>query len=385
MTIDIGRFRHCVVAYPVHHKRKVPFNPPLNVPIEFGRRARQIHDLDRELSRFVLPRSALLRLASEAYSSNIHHSSKIEGNPLSIEEVHRVASDPFRGRSPVAHDASEQDVVNQLIALLDPKVFTMPWTISTLQDVHAIVMGGLGEVAVPGMFRSEPGVVRTDEGQETFIPCPPEHIVPELESLLSWLNSAGEALHPVMAATLFFHEFESIHPFENGNGRTGRVLFHGYLQTHGLTNVNACKVEAEILRDAEFYYRILGWTDLSGSYSELLDFVTESLLTAYSEAAKRFEEKDLLAAGTSETTRRLLEMARAERDWFSVRTASRWVPNVSEQTIRHHLSLLSREGALETRGRTRAKVYRFSASLREALEFVRQYARRTETPRGTSS
>jgi Fic family protein len=375
MIIEEAEYAHVRVLYPVRHRRKVPFNPSILAPPRFAERMLELQGLDRELDRFVIPRRDILKLASDAFSSNIHFSSKVEGNPLTLEEVSRVASDPFRGRVPEPLDESEREIVNHLIAFLDPQVFALPWSLDKVAEVHAILMGGLGEVAIPGMLRTSRSSVVSDQGQETFVTCPPEHIKEEMESLLNWLNASGPALHPIVAASIFFHEFESIHPFDDGNGRTGRVLFHGYLQTHGLGNVNACKVEAELLQDPEFYYRVLGWTDQSGQYQEFLDFVTDALSSAYHNAVQSFREKDVLATGSSETTRRILEMARHETDWFSAHDATLWVPNVSEQTIRNHLNILVRKEVLESTGKTRAKVYRFSASLRTALEFVRQYAR----------
>ena len=145
--------------------------------------------------------------------------------------------------------------------------------------------------ADPGTYRTVDSSVYTDEGQETFRPCPPIHIAREMESLLDWTNRRAPALHPLVAATVFFHEFESIHPFLDGNGRVGRTLFHLYLQQHGLANSHLCMVEKELTTDPETYYQLLAWTDQSTSYAELLDYFSAALLRSYEAALKRIEKE----------------------------------------------------------------------------------------------
>lgn len=375
MTINRDDFAHCTPLYPVLHKRRYPFAPSIAVPEGFTERVRRIEELDSDLTRLVIPKSELLRLTSEAFSSNIHHSSKIEGNPLSLEEVDRITKDSFAGVDPKASGSHEKEVINHLTALLDPSCFTGPMTLERIRGLHRILMSGVQPSAHPGSFRTGHMSVTSDSGFQTFRACGPDSIEQELQSLLDWLNRMAPAYNPIVAATVFFHEFESIHPFEDGNGRTGRVLFHGYLQTHGLDNVNACKVEALLLDDPELYYRVLGWADQTGQYSELIDYVAQALLGSYREAVDTFRAKDIIHSGLNETTRRIITKARENPKWFSVKEATGWVGTASDQTIRNHLNALVTKGILESRGLTRSRRYRFSASLRMALEFVRYFTR----------
>jgi Fic family protein len=373
MTISQDSFSHCRPTYPVLHKRRVPFAPCVVVPRGFEERAREIDETNRDLSRLVIPKNELLRLTAEAFSSNIHHSSKLEGNTLTLDQVSKITGDSFAGERPTLSGAPEKEIANHLTALLDTRFFASPWTLETAKSLHRVLMAGVEPKANPGEFRSGQMWITSDAGMPTFRACPPESIREELESLLDWLNRMGPGFHPIITASIFFHEFESIHPFEDGNGRTGRVLFHGYLQTHGLDNVNACKLEAELLADPELYYRVLGWTDMVGQYTELIDYVQQALLASYREALRSFREKDIIGAELNETTRRLISRARQSATWFSVKDGCAWVEGVSDQTVRNHLNALVRKGVLESRGLTRSRRYRFSASLRMALEYVRYF------------
>jgi Fic family protein len=235
--------------------------------------------------------------------------------------------------------------------------------------IHLGLMMLVDPKARPGLYREVDSAVYTDQGQETFHPCPPKHIEREMTSLLEWTNKSAPALHPAVAATLLFHEFESIHPFLDGNGRVGRTLFHLYLQQHGLPNAHLCMVEKELTKDPGLYYQLLGWTDQKASYTELLDHFTDALVNSYESALVRFTDKDLLSSELPETSKRLVVAAR-HKDWFSVGEAARWVGGVGEQTIRNRLNELVGIGVLEARGQTRSRRYRFKHPLEELRRIV---------------
>jgi Fic family protein len=162
---------------------------------------------------------------------------------------------------------------------------------------------------------------------------------------------------------VFFHEFESIHPFVDGNGRTGRVLFHGYLQNHGLPHSHLCTIEKQITENPRTYYNVLAWTDHEEDYELLLNYFTEATLTSYRNAVERFRSKDLLSGDMDEVKKRLLIKARREGGWFSSTEASDWISGRSQDTVRRHLNDLTDMDLLETKGQTRAKRYTFSNPL----------------------
>lgn len=364
------KYAHCVPRYPVRHQAKLPFRPLVQAPSGFPKLAIQLRRLDTELDRYILSARDYLEIVVDAFASNVHYSTKLEGNPLTLAEVQRLTRNSFEGVRAGKLDGPRQEVLNHLAAWLYPDYYQTPWT-DQVKETHRFLMEGVEPESLPGQYRTTPAHI-TQGRDVVFEGAKPELIAEEMDSLLRWLNHEAPALFPVVAATVFFHEFESIHPFKDGNGRTGRTLFHGYLQLHGLPNSHLCKLEYELLKDPEVYYTLLSWADHSKSYVELVEFVTEATVRAYEKAIAEFQSKDLLSTGLEETPRRLLIRAKQHKEWFRVADAAGWVDSLGEQSIRRHLSDLVSMGVLDAEGQTRARRYRFADPLRQVREAMRE-------------
>lgn len=370
MTIDARKFDRCEHPYPVWHKRKVPFQPVVTVPPGYIERAGRITELDRELGSFILSETDFMRFVEEAVASNLHLSVHLEGNPLSFEQVRRVTRQSLRGISPPTRDPATREILNHIAVWMMPGELAIPWTIEQICRVHSSLFAEADDEARPGLLRTERRPITSDVGEPLFHPAPPEHIPEEMRSLLDWTNLQAAAIAPVVSAPVFFHEFESIHPFSDGNGRTGRTLFHAYLQNNGLPNAYRCMMEAELIRDPELYYKILGWTDYSGGYTELVDYFLDALVASYGDAVSRFRGRDL-APTLDEISLRLASFAKDFAGWFSVAEATRIVGTLSEQTIRNRLNNLVEMGLVTARGQTRARRYRFADPLADVRERIR--------------
>ena len=358
-------------GYPVRHRRKVPFLPRISVPEGFAPRSRRIKEMDLDLDGFILTDKDYMELVIDAYASNVHWSTKLEGNPLKEEEVRRITKATFGGAVEEKPAGPKQEIINHLIHLINPGRFALPWDRASILLLHRYLLRGTGTRIRLGEYRKKEVAIRTDTGQETFIPAPPGSIAEEVDSLLEWVNEKAPAYDPVVASTVMFHEFESVHPFEDGNGRVGRSLFHLYLQNTGLPNSHLCKIESQLLADEELYYQLLAFTDESASYRELIDLVSGAILKSYEITHLALSKKDLLSSSLDETSKTLLRMAKRRSDWFSIDEASRWVESVGAQTIRNKLNDLSSMGAMEKKGRTRACRFRIQdpmSHIRELLE-----------------
>jgi len=374
MTIQPAEFERYSPPIPVRHRRKVPFSPKIRLPDGVEGSLREIAALDRELGQFVVAPTDFVNRVQEVVASNLFSSVRLEGSPLGLEEVRSVARASFEGKAPLNAAPPSREVVNHLFLWLLPEELAPPWTLPTVTRVHRALLSNVDPKARPGRLRDHEGAIYSDAGEEVFIPCPPGKIAEELASLLDWLNYDAPSLSPLVAGAIFFHEFESIHPFTEGNGRTGRVLFHAYLQNHGLENAYRARIEVELLRHPESYYRVLSWTDASADYSVLLSYFAEAVRTAYTEAREWFEEHDV-GTRLDPLAHRLLMRAFGERSWFELGAARAWIPSRGEQTVRNHLNRLVGEGLLTARGRTRSRRYRFTdplAELRRPLEPLRR-------------
>ena len=165
----------------------------------------------------LLRRRAVIKIA--------HSSTSIEGNGLSEQEVEKLAS-----KSPIVAPAKDQLEVNNYFAALDAleKFIKKPGiTMATILELHGIVMQGLLPAGKAGQLRAGPVyIVNTRPGypdRVIYTPPPAEVVTPLLQDLLAWHNQA-KSVHPIIRASILHYQFESIHPFPDGNGRVGRLL-----------------------------------------------------------------------------------------------------------------------------------------------------------------
>lgn len=154
-----------------------------------------------------------LRLHRINRIKTIQGSLAIEGNTLTTDQITAILD----GKPVIAPINEVQEIRNAIKAyeLLDK---LNPNNIDDLLKAHLTMETGLIDDA--GHFRS--GGVGVASGEEIIHYAPPAHLVPQLmKELFEWLNSTEE--HPLIKSCIFHYEFEFIHPFSDGNGRTGRL------------------------------------------------------------------------------------------------------------------------------------------------------------------
>jgi Fic family protein len=349
-------------GYPVKHKRKVPFKPNVGLNPKYREIIKEIRECDGTLEGFILSADTYSELLNEVYSSNVHWSVKLEGNNLPLDEVKRLTTLFTKGDiKDEKRSGPAQEILNHLYSFFVRDLFRLPWNIETVLKAHSMLMEGTGTSESPGAFRERDAAVSDANGFEFFIACPPKHIKDEIRSLVGWLETSP--YDELITSVLFFHEFESIHPFDDGNGRTGRTLFQILLQELGLKNCKLCRFEQEMLRSSEIYYNLLAYTDDSGDYEPLIMYTAESLLRAYKDAVVSFREKDHLKE-MDENSRTIVKNAKSVKS-FSVQDAAKWVPGLGEQTIRNRANELVTMGILEKEGKTKAMRYSFKDPFKE--------------------
>ena len=350
---DYSAFRP--IGYPVRHRRKVPFNPTLSLGTEYREIIRRIRELDRKLDDVILSSDDYLELVNDAFSDNIHRTTRIEGNNLSLDAVKDLTDRLSKGEMIEADSGDEQEVINQLYVTFSKEEWSLPWDTDRTMLAHRLLMKDVDKSIIPGRIREENVSVVGQDGTEYFRACPPGSIAEELESLVEWLN--GSPYDEIITATIFFHEFESIHPFRDGNGRTGRLLFQMLLKELGLKNCIFCKYEKEILGNPSVYYDLLSYTDSVGVYSRLVMYVAESLLTAYEDTVRLFTERDL--SSTMDERERMIVGNAKKIDSFTIIEASQWIPDIGQQTLRDCIEGLAEIDVIQKTGRTKGLRYSF--------------------------
>jgi Fic family protein len=120
-----------------------------------------------------------------------------------------------------------------------------------IRDMHKILMQGVrGSKKNPGVFRNKPvwiGQKGTEKGAARYVPPDAAHVPQLMEDLEKFIANIG-TLHPLTAIGVIHHRFEAIHPFEDGNGRVGRLLITLFLIKQGL-------IEMPILYPSGYFER----------------------------------------------------------------------------------------------------------------------------------
>ena len=214
----------------------------------------------------------------------------IEGNSLSLEQVTAVLA----GKRVLAQPREIQEVRNAFAAYEK-----MPeWTAHSRADLlaaHGVLMTGLADEA--GCFRS--GGVGIQRGGEIIHIAPPPERVPALTGdLLAWLEKTDE--HPLVASCVFHYEFEFIHPFQDGNGRLGR-LWQTLILSHWRPIFALLPVESIIRDRQQDYYSVLGRADHAADATAFIEFMLAAILRAIEESTLASDQEKTLQETLQET------------------------------------------------------------------------------------
>lgn len=159
-------------------------------------------------------------------------SSRIEGTQTNIEDAFKDADDL---RPEERDDWSEvQNYIQAINSAID-SLETLPLSSRLLRETHAALMQGVrGEHKQPGEFRVSQNWIGVSLKNAVFVP-PHHDRVPDLMSdLEKLLHTEDYFIHPLLRIAIAHYQFETIHPFLDGNGRLGRLMISLYLASEGL-------------------------------------------------------------------------------------------------------------------------------------------------------
>lgn len=211
---------------------------------------------------------------------SIHSSLAIEANTLTLEQVTAVL-DGKRVLAPPKdiHEAQNAYEAYDALSTMDP------YSLDDLLTAHKFMMDGLVKDA--GCFRT--GNVGVFDGEKLIHAGTPARYVPEvMRDLFDWLKRAD--IHPLIASCVFHYEFEFVHPFSDGNGRTGR-LWHSLLLQNWQSVFAWLPVESLVARHQQEYYKALGDSGSSGGDSTIfIEFMLNMIEKTLAEAVSTQEE-----------------------------------------------------------------------------------------------
>ncbi|HUR27924.1 MAG TPA: Fic family protein, partial [Planctomycetota bacterium] len=286
------------------------FDPRYRMTEAIHQGMRAIERADHDLARLAPSRGSLLqRMRRGALARNAFATATIEGNPLTMPEVESLLR---AGPSPArANSKDELEILNYVEFMERPEARKAPREPADVLRVHAALFRHVFKDA--GAWKTRANFIGKRPGMSVvFVPTSPERVERELAAAIDWLHDARDH-PPLVRALLFHHEFESIHPFRDGNGRAGRAITPMALHELGYEGSAFAQIDYQIYRRRAEYYESLAAVERAQfeDHTPWLEFMVSVVARAYGDAVElaRFERA---------LPEELTERQRRVADWFAV-------------------------------------------------------------------
>ncbi len=228
-------------------------------------------------------------------------SSMIEGTQSSLSDLLMFELDQEPG---VPLD-DVREVVNYVAALdhgLRMLKEGLPLSMRLIREIHGVLFAkGRGNHQTPGEFRrSQNWIGGTRTGNAAFVPPPADAVMESMNKLELFLHDQPEATPVLLKAALAHVQFETIHPFLDGNGRLGRLLITLLLCEQKVLKEPMLYLSLYFKTHRQYYYELLNKVRLTGDWESWLDFFAEAVIVTATQAV--------------ETAQQLLQLSKQDQD-----------------------------------------------------------------------
>ncbi len=317
--------------------------PPYEITAEILGLFGQIKELLGQCKSLMLVKPEA-RLRKQNRIKTIHSSLAIEGNTLNLDQITAIIDNEkvIGPKKEILEVKNAIDAYNRLTRLNS-------CSMKDFLSVHQTLMNGLA--AKPGAFRkTQIGVLH---GSEVRHVAPPHKAVPGLmKDLFEYL--AGNSDQLIIKGCVFHYEVEFIHPFEDGNGRMGR-LWHTRLLMDESPIFEFIPIEDAIRKHQQEYYQTLALSDKAGNSTAFIEFMLAMIHDALLETLGESRSAVIDFAKRSENA--LLKL----HDWFYRKDYMTLNKGISSATASRDLKQLLASGRLESSGTGRMTMYRKKA------------------------
>lgn len=248
-------------------------NPPFHITDEIVSLVADIAELVGHVSaRSEMSRNPMLRRAVRIRT--IHGSLAIEQNTLTLEQVTAV----LNGKAVIAPPKDIEEVRNayEIYEHLDE---LDPCSEADLLKAHGVMMRGL--IPDAGEYRTRPVGVINERNEVIHFGTLPDYVPSAVSGLMDWLRRSPA--HPLIKSCVFHYEFELIHPFLDGNGRTGR-LWHSLILSKWNPVFAWLPVESMIYKHQPDYYRAINRCNDAADSTEFILFMLTVIRSTLLEA-----------------------------------------------------------------------------------------------------
>lgn len=218
--------------------------------------------------------------------------------------------------------------------LRDPQ--GLPVSVRLLCEAHRLLLDGArGAGKQPGeLRRSQNWIGGTRPGNAAFVPPPPEQVAALLADLERFVHAPTPDLPPLARIALVHAQFETIHPFLDGNGRIGRLLIAALLEHWGLLQQPLMYLSGYLKRHQAEYYRRLSAVRSEGDWEGWVAFFLEGVAVAAAEAERNIIDVASLIAADR---RRLLASPQAGSASYRLFELLPMMPRFSVEHVRQRL------------------------------------------------
>jgi Fic family protein len=288
-------------------------------------------------------------------------SSQIEGTQSSLADLLLYEIDEQPG-VPI-DDARE---VSRYVAALEHGVARLrggfPMCLRLIREMHGVLLEQpRGRAKAPGEFRrSQVWIGGTQPGNAAFVPPPADALPESLKQLERFLNGEPEQTPPLLKAALAHVQFETIHPFLDGNGRIGRLMIVLQLVADGLLREPLLYPSLYFKTHRSIYYELLNDVRRHGDWERWLDFFAEGVRLSATQAV--------------ETAHALLALVTADRDLITSLGRATGSALVVHQALQRQ-PIATSAALVKQTGLTAATVNKSLSHLRE-LDIVSELTQR---------
>lgn len=215
-------------------------------------------------------------------------SSQIEGTQATLEDVLNPMLDANTNRN-VA------DVVNYIKAteFAIKRLQTLPLCNRLIKETHAILMEGVrGQEKNPGEFRYSQNWIGGQGStikNARYIPPSPYDMSDAMSDLEKYIN-ADDELDALIRAALIHYQFETIHPFLDGNGRVGRLLITLFLMEKKVLTTPALYISYFLKKNRVEYYDRMTEVRTKGNYEQWIKFFLQAIMESAEDAVATIDE-----------------------------------------------------------------------------------------------
>lgn len=305
----------------------------------------QIAALRERIQNAVIDLAWIPALQKDTRTRNVHASTAIEGNPLTLEQVRALEE----GRELSSSSArSKREVINYFAGLryVEKNAGKKKIGHTEILELHRILAGEVMDQGVAGKYR----MIAVRVGP--YLPPPPDAVSGLMFELLEWWNKEAIKLSPVLSSAILHYRFEAIHPFADGNGRTGRALALWELYRRGFDTHHIFSVDEYYWEDRPRYYAELQKVrDIGDDLSAWLEYCAEGLKQTLERAWLRIQTLQVRSTDKLVLRPRQEQLLHLLRDHGGMTPAEIWAAlDISRQGAMDLLRPLLEAGVVEKVG-----------------------------------